>query len=107
MKAGKYVDTYRKEGDQSYTYSWAEKCYFKTYTPSNQYLFEKGQDAINTGKHDFSHFGLIGHDYDCFWGLYGVFWIKPLPVWQEVKALESAHGTPLKGTYDYPPVHMA
>ena len=31
---------------------------------------------------DYSHFGMIGHMKDCFWGLFGVFWIKPLPVFQ-------------------------
>ena len=31
---------------------------------------------------DLSRFGFIGHNRICSWGLIGVQWIKPLPVWQ-------------------------
>ena len=32
---------------------------------------------------DYSHFGMIGHMKDCFFGLFGVLWEKPLPVFQQ------------------------
>lgn len=27
-------------------------------------------------------FGFVGTDKKCYWGLIGVQWIKPLPIWQ-------------------------
>ena len=31
---------------------------------------------------ELSRFGMIGTEKSCYWGLIGVQWVKPLPVWQ-------------------------
>jgi len=98
FKSGLFVNTTRNDSEQSYTYMWNKKCYFKKYTPSNQYLNSLVAPYRIKEEVDYSHFGMIGHLKDCFWGLFGVTWIKPLPVFQEHKALKSHHGY-LNGTY--------
>ena len=95
VRTGHYINTTRNETDQLYTYMWNHKCYFKTYTPSNQYLAKYGRPTTEV---DYSHFGMIGHEKDCFWGLFGVQWVKPMPVFQEHAALKAHYGK-LHGNY--------
>ena len=61
---------------------WRRDCFFASYTPSNQYLHSLGAPFKPPAGLDYSRFGLIGHNKQCQWGLFGVQWIKPLPVFQ-------------------------
>lgn len=83
---GLYANTTRKTDGQDYLYMWKHVCEWSKWTPSNQYLNGKGQKLLNTqfaaGKITLERFGLIGTDEQCFWGMIGVHWKKPLPVWQ-------------------------
>lgn len=83
-REGMYHNTTRNDGDQAYTYMWKWQCAFTKWTPSNQYYVEKPTTDFTAANSEITleRFGFIGHDKKCYWGLFGVMWIKPLPVWQ-------------------------
>merc|ERR1712224_640627 len=102
--SGTYTNTTRTATDQKYLYMWKHACQFTTWTPTNQFLHKNyaahQSGTLNFKEMDLSRFGFIGTDKECFWGLIGVHWIKPLPVAQELTDLKATHSK-LHGTYSY------
>ena len=84
---------------------WKWQCAFTRWTPSNQYLEKHkmsgdGHTYMESNKKiTLSRFGFIGWDEKCYWGLFGVMWVKPLPIWQQLDSLKTTYGG-LKGS-DY------
>ena len=102
LRDGAYHNTTRQEVDQFYTYMWKWQCAFTRWTPSNQYLHEHLHTIdYRSDKITLSRFGFIGWDQKCYWGIFGVMWVKPLPVWQELNHVERVYNSGLHGSYDY------
>jgi len=100
FKDGLYANTTRKTDGQDYLYMWKHVCEWTKWTPTNQYLHGKGQNLFNTefaaGKLTLERFGVIGTNQMCFWGMIGVHWKKPLPVWQiKSKTQPQTKSTPI------------
>ena len=45
---GRYINTTRKADGQDYLYMWRHQCKFTKWTPTNQYLHNKGQKSFNS-----------------------------------------------------------
>lgn len=64
---------------------WRHACAFTKWIPSNQWLHEHPAnplDEASFGAIELSRFGLVGRDKRCYWGLVGVLWKRPLPIWE-------------------------
>lgn len=64
---------------------WRHACAFTKWIPSNQWLHEHPAnplDEASFGALELSRFGLVGRDKRCYWGLVGVLWKRPLPIWE-------------------------
>ena len=77
---------------------WKWQCAFTRWTPSNQYLDKHGKSGTGeytekNKKITLSRFGFIGWDEKCYWGLFGVMWVKPLPIWQQLDSLTKTYGS--------------
>ena len=84
-----YHNTTREDIDQFYTYMWEWQCAYTKWTPTNQYLDKHMHtvDYVNDKSITLSRFGFVGWDMKCYWGLFGVQWVKPLPVYQELSSI--------------------
>ena len=76
FRQGVYFNTTRIDLNQHYVYMWQVACSYQRYSPTNQFLYA----GLKRKDLDFSRFGLIGYDKDCFFGLIGVMWRQPVPV---------------------------
>ena len=75
---------------------WKFQCAYTRWTPTNQYLHDNPKTNWQSSKITLARFGFVGWDEKCYWGLFGVQWVKPLPVYQ-VKSGKVA-GTKATGT---------
>jgi len=62
----------------NYKFDWKFVCAFTKWTPSNQFLHAGKKYDPKTMT--LSRFGFIGAAKQCFWGMTGVHWLKPLKV---------------------------
>ena len=62
----------------NYKFDWEYVCAFTKWTPTNQFLNAKR--TYVAAEMTLERFGFIGTDKKCFWGMTGVFWLKPLKV---------------------------
>lgn len=81
-REGLYYNTTRQDNDQFYTYMWKYQCAFTRWTPSNQFLHEHRKYDWKSKDITLARFGFVGWDKKCYWGLFGVQWVKPLPIFQ-------------------------
>lgn len=84
---------------------WRHACAFTKWIPSNQWLHEHPANPLDEatfGDIELSRFGLVGRDKRCYWGLVGVLWKRPLPLW-EIKPNNTPPAEPTETTPVAPP----
>ena len=77
LKAGAVVKGLKGKAP-NYKFDWEYVCAFTKWTPSNQFL-HAGMKYVAKDM-TLERFGFIGSEKKCFWGMTGVFWVKPLKV---------------------------